>query len=164
MLPTPPAPHPGLTQRLVLDTNVWLDWLVFDDPGVASIRTAVTRGSAMVYLSEACAAELARVLAYPLARFTLDTTQQAAALARCRALACGPANFSDAHDIAVLPRCADPDDQKFLQLARDCRADVLISKDRALLAMAQRRVRALPFRIITPEQFELHARRAAGVG
>ena len=26
--------------RLVLDTNVWLDWLVFDDPGIAAIRDA----------------------------------------------------------------------------------------------------------------------------
>ena len=26
--------------RLVLDTSVWLDWLVFEDPGVAPLREA----------------------------------------------------------------------------------------------------------------------------
>ena len=27
--------------RLVLDTNVWLDWLVFDDPALAPLKDAV---------------------------------------------------------------------------------------------------------------------------
>ena len=27
--------------RVVLDTNVWLDWLVFDDPTIAPIKAAV---------------------------------------------------------------------------------------------------------------------------
>jgi predicted nucleic acid-binding protein len=41
----------------------------------------------------------------------------------------------------------------FLELARDCRADALITKDRDLLALAARKLRPLPFRIVTPRGF-----------
>jgi predicted nucleic acid-binding protein len=54
---------------------------------------------------------------------------------------------------AGLPRCRDPDDQKFLEAALAAHADFLITKDRALLHVARRRSRALPFRIVTPQAF-----------
>ena len=52
-----------------------------------------------------------------------------------------------------MPRCYDPDDQMFLELARDCRADALITKDRDLLALATRKVTLLPFHILTSREF-----------
>ena len=70
--------------RLVLDTNVWLDWLVFDDPELAPLRAAVREGRVRVFIDAACEAELARVLAYPLGRISLDAAAQAACLAECR--------------------------------------------------------------------------------
>ena len=36
--------------RLVLDTNVWLDWLVFADAGVRSIQDVVARGAAHKFI------------------------------------------------------------------------------------------------------------------
>ena len=54
---------------------------------------------------------------------------------------------------AGLPRCRDPDDQKFLEAALAAHADYLITKDRALLYFARRRSRPLPFRIVTPASF-----------
>ena len=36
--------------RLVLDTNVWLDWLVFAEPSVGPIRRAVVARRAAVYI------------------------------------------------------------------------------------------------------------------
>jgi uncharacterized protein len=129
--------------RLVLDTNVWLDWLVFDDPEVAPLRAAVEQGRARVFIDAACEAELARVLAYPLGRLSLDAAAQAASLAECRRAASPAAGAP--HECA-LPSCRDPDDQKFLELARDCGADLLLTKDRALLELARR----TPFRIVTP--------------
>ena len=152
----------GNMARLVLDTNVWLDWLVFADAGVASIREAVARGDASVFISPACEAELIRVLNYPLSPFTLDADAQAAALSQCRAIA-RAADETEAHSIASLPRCADPDDQMFLELARDCRADALITKDRDLLALAARKERPLPFRIITPREFARDVSHASGI-
>ena len=121
--------------RLVLDTNVWLDGLVFRDAGFASIETAITQSMAHVFISPACEAELARVLGYPLSGRTLDANAQATALAHYRAWTHCVAATCVPHDIATLPRCEDADDQIFLELARDCRADALITKDRALLAL-----------------------------
>ena len=51
-----------------------------------------------------------------------------------------------------LPVCGDPDDQKFLELARACGADFLITKDRELLVLARRKIRRAPFGIVTPAQ------------
>jgi predicted nucleic acid-binding protein len=130
--------------RLVLDTNVWLDWLVFGDAEVAPLRAAVARGRARVFIDAACEAELARVLAYPLGRLRLDAQAQAACLAECRRIACRGERA--AAPAWTLPACRDPDDQKFLELARDCGADLLLTKDRALLELARR----TPFRIVTP--------------
>ncbi len=139
--------------RLVLDTNVWLDWLVFADAGVAPIQAAVAKGEAAVFISAACETELIRVLGYPLSGRHLSMEAQDAALAQCRALTRDVRDCATPHVIDTLPRCADADDQMFLELARDCRADALITKDGDLLALASRKVRPLPFRIVTPRQF-----------
>ncbi|MBL8377997.1 MAG: putative toxin-antitoxin system toxin component, PIN family [Burkholderiales bacterium] len=141
--------------RLVLDTNVWLDWLVFDNPEVVPLREAVAAGASIV-IDTACLAELERALAYPLGRWTLTAAGQAAALTACDALTDGarPPNAANAaQGSPKLPTCRDPDDQKFLELARDRRADVLVTRDRALLELARPRRAALPFRIVTPRQF-----------
>lgn len=64
------------------------------------------------------------------------------ALVAC--LVAGPA------DEARLPRCADPDDQKFLRLAHASGARWLLSRDKAVLALARRAERAGLFRILPP--------------
>ena len=150
--------------RLVLDTNVWLDWLVFTDAGAVPIKNAVARGTAAVFISAACEVELKRALGYPLSGRALDADAQATALAQCRAVARDVRDCTEPHAIAELPRCADADDQMFLELARDCRADVLITKDRDLLALATRKVTPLPFRILTPREFACDASSAPVIG
>ncbi len=141
--------------RLVLDTNVWLDWLVFDDPGIDPVRAAVARGGAEIFRSAGCERELERVLAYPLRKGSLDATGQAACLARfrffSRSLGDDPCNaLSPGTRPARLPVCRDPDDQLFLELALECGADVLVTKDRDLLVLARRKYQPLPFRILSP--------------
>jgi uncharacterized protein len=138
--------------RLVLDTNVWLDWLVFQDPGVAALKMAVAAGRAEIFIGQACAQELEHALTYPLRKKLLDADAQAACLAECRRLARTDEGERVKHENNPLPTCRDPDDQKFLELARDCRADFLVTKDRALLELARRKVRPAPFRIVTPQQ------------
>jgi len=133
--------------RLVLDTNVWLDWLVFGDPGVLEVQLAVKAGSARVYIDTACLDELSRVLAYPLRKPPLDSEHRS----RCMAACLASSQLVDVPQPARLPRCVDPDDQKFLELAAGIRADCLLSKDRALLAMA--RGRSFSFHIMTPAEF-----------
>jgi predicted nucleic acid-binding protein len=54
-----------------------------------------------------------------------------------------------------LPRCADPDDQKFLELALDTGARWLLSKDRELLKLANRTRRVCRFAILQPQAWSL---------
>ncbi len=137
--------------RLVLDTNVWLDWLVFDDAGIKPLQAAVAAGGAEIVINDACEAELLRVLGYPLQKWTLDAKQQASCITACRQVA----QRMETHCAINLPDCADPDDQMFLELAAGAAANYLLSKDQALLVLAHRRP-PLPFHIVTPEEFTAH--------
>jgi len=139
--------------RLVLDTNVWLDWLVFDDPSVATITAAIAAKRAQVFIDAACEAELERALGYDLGKRTVDI---AACLALCRRVARRIDSGVPEAERAQLPACRDPDDQKFLEAALAARAEFLVTKDRALLDLARC---PLPFRILTPGGFS-----GAGVG
>jgi predicted nucleic acid-binding protein len=51
--------------KLVLDTNVVLDLVVFRDEGVRPLARALESGAAIAVTSQACLEELGRVLAYP---------------------------------------------------------------------------------------------------
>jgi putative PIN family toxin of toxin-antitoxin system len=136
--------------RAVLDTNVWLDWLAFDDAGTALLRAAHAAGRLEIVIDAACEAELERVLTYDFGKRRLDKTAQAAALDACRRIA---VRVESAPAVpGVLPRCGDPDDQKFLELALAAGAGLLVTRDRALLDLARRR---LPFRIVLPGEVDL---------
>jgi putative PIN family toxin of toxin-antitoxin system len=139
--------------RIVLDTNVWLDWLLFDDPAVVPIRKAVADGKAEIVMDEATDAELERVLAYTFNNKSIAPDKQAALLEQCRRIALRDegGGMRD-EEKAVLPRCEDPDDQKFLELALESAAAYLVTRDSALLDLAEHKVRPLPYRIVTPAQ------------
>lgn len=136
--------------RLVLDTNVWLDWLVFDDPATAPARAALQYQLIDIVIDDDCAQELQRVLAYP--ALALDAHQQADCLCRLREYSTrfsGPASPLCAN----LPKCRDRDDQKFLELACNAGADWLITRDKALLAVSRRKTAVAGFGVATPAQF-----------
>jgi putative PIN family toxin of toxin-antitoxin system len=136
--------------RLVLDTNVWLDWLVFDDPCVAPIRAAVAAQRAEICIDAVCEAELERALGYDLGRkFTIDAAAQAACLAECRRVARRIESVLSEVERAMLPACHDPDDQKFMEAALAAGAHFLVTKDRALLELARRTAR---FSIVAPQE------------
>ena len=138
--------------RLVLDTNVWLDWLVFDDPAIAAIKAAVAAKRAEVFIDAACEAELERALGYDLGKKrTLDAAGRDGCLAVCRRMARRIDSAVTEAERAQLPACRDPDDQKFLEAALASRAEFLLTKDRALLDLARR---VTHFRIVAPEAFE----------
>ena len=138
--------------KLVLDTNVWLDCLVFKDASVVPIRNAVELKQAEIFIDDACANELQAVLGYSLRKKIMTVDEQAACLAECRDIT-RRIDGSIAHSMDALPKCRDADDQKFLELARACGADYLITKDLLLLELERRKVRRTPFRIIAPLDF-----------
>jgi putative PIN family toxin of toxin-antitoxin system len=139
--------------RAVLDTNVWLDWLAFDDAGIALLRAAHAAGRLEIVIDAACEAELERVLTYAFGKRRLDNAAQAAALDACRRIAVRvePVPEGAGSPSFPLPRCGDPEDQKFLELALGAGAQLLVTRDRALLDLARRR---LPFRIVTPGEVD----------
>ena len=140
----------GQSPIIVLDTNIWLDWLVFNDLSLSYLKESFSGGKIEIIIDAACEAELARVLAYDLARHSLDAAGQAACLAECRRIARRIDAAAPEAGRKLLPRCTDPDDQKFLELALAAHADALITKDHKLLELA-RRTKA--FRIMKPNRW-----------
>lgn len=120
---------------IVIDTNIALDLLVFDDPGYAQLGAALAAGELRWLATAEMRDELARVLGYPL------IVARLAATGRCApdVLAAFDAH---AHVVDGVPArascvCRDPDDQIFIDLAVAHRAR-LLSKDRAVLSMRKR--------------------------
>lgn len=145
--------------RIVLDSNVCLDLFAFRDPVAAPLLAGLRAGSLIAITDAACRDEWHRILDYP--KLALDAATRAAcrrdydALLRPHVDASAPAP-----DPAQLPRCADPDDQKFLELALAARARWLLSRDHALVVLGRRTARAGLFDILTPRAWAaLHALR-----
>ncbi len=130
--------------RLVFDTNVVLDLLHFDDAIARPLLHALDAGRLRCVVTGTTLDEWRRVLAYP--AFALDSMHQTTLVARYQALAL----LEPATAAVGLPRCRDPDDQKFIELAAATRAQGLVSKDRAVLRL--RRRCAPRFRIMTPAE------------
>lgn len=154
-----PAPSAAATTLLgtdtraaiVIDTQVVMDWLVFRDARVQALTAAVTSGRLRWLVAPAMRDEIRHVLG------------RGVAASYAPDLAFIEAQF-DAHALAVDPVppqplagrlvCRDPDDQKFIDLALAAGARWLISRDKAVLALAKRaRLRGLV--IVTPERWSL---------
>ena len=123
--PRPPPP-------LVLDTNVLLDWLVFHDPSTAALDFAIRSGARHWVATPAMRDELEQVLTRE--HLLSRQTDPRFALTTWDAFARIVAPVSIAHPSAM--RCADSDDQKFIDLALQLGA-VLLSRDRAVLHLAR---------------------------
>jgi putative PIN family toxin of toxin-antitoxin system len=135
--------------RAILDTNVVLDLLVWQNPEAATLRDAVLGRQIACIADVEGLAELERVLAYP--KLELDPAAQTRIHAQYTSLvSCPPAEAF----FETIPRCSDRDDQKFLELAVRQRADLLISRDKALLRLAKRIRKIAPrLAILTPTEW-----------
>ena len=146
------------SRRLVLDTNIWLDWLVFEDTGIAHLRQLQEAGHVEILVDAACEAEFAEVITRKFQKKILDAQAQAAAIGQLRRLSKRVEMTLSTPERARLPQCRDPDDQKFLELAFAAGADILVTKDRALLDLSRRKKkqvgRTVSFRILTPDEFQ----------
>lgn len=119
---------------VVLDTNVVLDLLVFDDPGAQELKAGLARGALRWITTSAMREELERVLAYPqlasqLAGRGLDPGAVLAAFDGQVSLVAAPPRCAVA--------CSDSDDQQFIDLAVQHRC-LLLSKDAAVLSLKKR--------------------------
>ena len=135
-----------MPETAVLDTNIWLDWLVFDDPSAAPVRARVQSQALAVLATPGMRAELVSVLTRPI---MLARNPQAPArievfdawVRMCAApAACGL-------------HCSDPDDRVFIDLACEHKARWLITKDRALLRLVKAAMSRYRVRVVTPLAF-----------
>ena len=139
-------PSSGAPPIVVLDTNVVLDWLLFNDPSCTQLGEQLESGRLRWIASREMCAELAHVLA----RSPLDSRVADAGALWARwdrlAVRSEPLPLSGA---AQRLRCTDPDDQIFIDLALAHGARWLLSRDRAVLKLAPR-VAAFDLAILSP--------------
>ena len=140
--------------KLVLDTNVVIDWLVFNAPFMNPLRESVRLKQVTVLTHRPAVDELLRVLTYP--ELKLNAARQREAFARYEAeTSLWPEEATLKVDTADLPKgfpcCRDPDDNHFLALAYHTRAAALVSRDNAVLKLKRRAVR-FGFEILTVPQ------------
>lgn len=133
----------------VLDTNALLDVHLFADPRAAKLQEALAQGWLRWQVTSEMLAELAAVLARPLGSHWDDQRE--------RLLAAG--SLADRSDLWPTPcrvdptlRCADPSDQKFIDLALHVGVRWLVSRDRSLLAL-RRQAAARGLTIVTPQDW-----------
>lgn len=140
-MPSDPRP------TIVLDTNVLLDWLVFANPALAPLETALMAKEVRWIATAAMHDEMAHVLRRGLpGQWTVDESRWQAAWVEHAELLPAPTA-----PLAV-PRCSDGDDQKFLDLAIVAGARWLLSRDRAVLKLA-RRMKRYDVEVLTPERW-----------
>ena len=140
--------------RIVLDTNACLDLWVFGDPRAAGLLAALQAGALQAVTNRDCRDEWRRVLHYPPLRLS-DAACIAHADAYDAWVHCLPDDTLPLRANVPLPRCADPDDQKFLQLALDSGARWLVSRDGDVLALGRRTRRDGLFEIVSPQTWVL---------
>lgn len=136
--------------RIVLDTNACLDLWVFGDPRAAGLLAALQVGAVEAVTNDECRDEWLRVLHYPQLRLT-DAARFAYAGAYDALVHCMADDTPALRTDLPLPRCADPDDQKFLQLALASGARWLVSRDGDVLALGRLTRRDGLFEIVSPQ-------------
>lgn len=128
---------------LVLDTNIVLDLLVFQDPAIGPLHLAINRGDFDWIATVGMRDELKRVLTYP----AISARLEKRAIQETIGTPLDPASavlqqFDTMSRMLSAPgkapvTCRDRDDQIFIDLAVAHQA-VLLSKDRAVLCMKKR--------------------------
>ncbi len=133
---------------LVLDTNVALDLLVFHDPACQPLAVALEQGKWRWLSTSAMRAEFDDVVRRPaFERWAGRHELFAAQWARWAVMVQPSPLVAPARAL----RCADPDDQMFIDLALEFQPSLLLSRDLKLLCLAGPAA-ALGVRIGTPAQ------------
>ena len=130
--------------RVVLDTNAVLPALIFPAAALSWLRSAWQGADLIPLATEDTLAELRRVLGYR--KFNYTDPETRAAVLRQYERWC--VRVVIPQPPPPVPECRDPDDRKFLELARFAQADALVTGDQDLLALAAE----FPVPIITPAE------------
>jgi predicted nucleic acid-binding protein len=125
---------------VVLDTNILLDILVFDDERAHPLRAALSNQELDAVATQYTIEEFADVISRP--QFSLDLQQQTDALMQWQSWA----RVVKDEDLVIAPwKCKDRDDQVFINLAFSLKPATLISKDKMVLKIAKRAIKEQVF-------------------
>jgi putative PIN family toxin of toxin-antitoxin system len=133
-----------LSRRVVFDTTTVVSALVFANHRLSWLLQHWQEGACTPLISSATAAELTRVLGYPKFRLSLEDRRELLAhyVPYCEIV----------ERVTRCPQgCRDEKDQPFLDLAQSGGAELLVSGDRDLQALAGQTT----FLIQTPEAYRL---------
>lgn len=150
-MPCPAPTSIDARPAIVIDTQSVMDWLVFRDGRVQALAAAVSTGSLRWLVAPEMRDELRHVLNRGVAaRYMPDLTFIERQFDAHALMVASPEPQPPATRLV----CRDPDDQKFVDLALAAKARWLISRDKAVLALAKRaKLRGLA--ILTPERWSL---------
>lgn len=127
-------PPSDSTPRCVLDTQVLLDWVLFDDQRTCLWAQAIERCSVHWIYCAAMQTEALRVVHYPALSKRFDPALSAEKVNACFAR-WGQCCADPPGQRRLI--CTDPDDQVFLDLALAQNAATLLSRDQAVLRLAR---------------------------
>jgi putative PIN family toxin of toxin-antitoxin system len=133
-----------MSRRVVFDTTTVVSALLFTNGRLAWLRQHWKEAGCIPLLSQSTAAELTRVLGYPKFRLSQEDRRELLGdyMPYCEII----------EQVRRCPQtCRDEKDQPFLDLAQGGAAELLISGDHDLLALAGQTT----FLIETPEAYRL---------
>ncbi len=135
----------------VLDTHIWLEWLLWRSPRLEPLRVKHAAGSLQILHSVETLAEWRRVLGYP--QFSQTHSQiDALCLEFTELSQC--CDLMPESERCKLPKCRDPDDQKFLELGVVGGANWLITRDKKLRKIGKHKVfKAIGLQVNTLEAY-----------
>lgn len=140
---------------IVIDTQALFDWLVFENPACKGWRTALGGGEWQWIFTSPMRAEFDFVAAkgfgerWPVQLAIID----AAWSRHARLVDTPPPAGANAR-----LNCADPDDQKFIDLAISAGGHTLVSRDKALLRLARKAAERHAVRVCRPETWSAELR------
>lgn len=118
---------------VVLDTNILLDILVFDDERAHPLRAALEAQKLDAVATQKTIDEFIDVIGRP--QFKLTSDQQTQAIQQWKYWS----RVINDDDLQIAPwKCKDRDDQVFINLAYTLKPSTLISKDKLVLKITKR--------------------------
>jgi uncharacterized protein len=140
--------------RVILDTHVVLELLLWDSPRHTLLREKLAASELRWIRDDAILDEWRRVLTYT--DLALEQTTQQSNIELYLQQTTDVETLIDRCDIPDdLPRCRDVDDQKFLALAWQSNASWLLTRDKKLRKIGKHKRYRERFKVTTPEEWVL---------
>jgi putative PIN family toxin of toxin-antitoxin system len=152
--PETSLPCPIPTQPVILDSNVWLDWLLFDDAIALPIKEQFMHGRIALLGTDHMRAELLDVISRDSVGTKFIARSKFASIETMMAEYDRLVTTQIKPDVSALslPQCKDKHDQMFVDLAVTSKA-LLLSKDKHLLSMAPKLKKHYGVLVLHPRKF-----------